>query len=98
MKYLFRLLGVLIAWPLYLLFYTAFILVLNTLSIIFHFNFKHLERLKRSDLYFPLSNSWEIDVLVEDKGNPTGPEIRSYFLYYKTPLDMLTNTLTKVYT
>lgn len=92
MKYLVRLIGVVIIWP-------FFILCNIWAGIIYYFfcSIWHLKIMfklpKVSDFYFPMFENWEIEL----EGNiPNAKSILvKYKTYYKTPKDMLLNRITK---
>ena len=95
MKYLFRFLGAFLIWPIMLLFMFLIWVVSNFFIILFHLNLKHCWEFKKEDLYFYLESDGkepEID-LVTYRTNWL-----SYKIYYASPLKMLTNTVTKIYT
>ena len=93
MKYIFRLIGAFILWPLLTAYILLSFIVVNTLSVIWYFNFKHLWHLKSRDFYFFMeSNGSEVADLDIKNGLC---EWETYELYYRTPLDMIKGKITK---
>ena len=94
MKYLFRILGVFLIWPLMLLFYFIGWVIINILLIIYHFNFKHCYGIKKENLFFYLESHGSESKISKDL---TKVKWISYQKYYSNPLNMLTNKVTKIY-
>ncbi len=96
MKYLFRFIGVFILWPFTLIYSIVGYIVLNTISILYHLNFKHIWwKWDKYDWYFYITrNNLELNEVDLEKSEINW--IR-YDEYYKTPLDMLKNKLIKEY-
>lgn len=94
MRYIFRFLGVVIAWPILIFFVILGWLGYNFLLIMWYFNFEHLYWLTIKDYYFYIErDSQDFDLDKDLKFKWT-----KYSSYYITPLDMLKGKLTKIYT
>ena len=90
--YLVRLIGVLVVWPLWIIFMWIFYLIGCTAIYIWYLDFKHCKLpLKAKDYYFYLCKDG-YNLELED-GYPVKYRFDSY---YRTPLDMLRNKLTQI--
>jgi len=93
MKYLVRLIGAIVVWPIHATFTVIYFLVINFLSIIWYLNLKHLFTLSKKDFYLYMARN-EHDISDINAKNGVC-EWETYSTYYKTPLDILTGNLTK---
>ena len=93
MKYIVRFIGATVLWPLLVVYLLIGCLIVNTLSILWHLNFKHLWILEKNDFYFYIErNGSEISDIDIKNGIC---EWESYNRFYKNPLDMIRGNITK---
>ena len=83
MRYILRLIRLLILWPLLIIFYILAMVSFNLLSIIWYFNTEHLEGF--DNFWYPI---------VTDGYDTTSG---NYNEFYKTPKDLLLDKRFRVY-
>ena len=93
MKYIFRLLAVLIIWPFKTIFYLFGLFILNFILMIYHLDFNHFIKINKDCFRFYIS-TYEHEFDINEKFVMFS---KTYSTYYKTPKDLLTNNLTKIY-
>jgi hypothetical protein len=93
MKYIARILGATVLWPFLVVYMLFGWLVVNTLSILWNFNFNHLWILEKEDFYFYIQRNGSEISDIDIKNGVCNWE--SYNRYYATPLDMIRGKITK---
>ena len=94
MKYLLRVLGVLVAWPLLIILTCLFWTICNIFIFLYHLNFKHFTTLTKDDFLFNMSSGTELDL--ENKKGKWYPKSIAYRNFYATPSDMLKGKITHI--
>lgn len=95
MKHFLLFIGAVFIWPLSLFFRGLVIIISNLFLIIWYLNFKNLFWFK--NYYFYVWRDAGYFDVVQDENGKFITKLVSYDEYYKTPVDMIRNKLTREY-